>query len=161
MIIFFIFLASFGRNLAQVKLYGNYVAGEKKETVDKYERLMRLNGLYYYIEPHFDESNQLYKLRIINYDYVTLSDYHVVLQHAERLTELMEHQFGAAIIDVDDSQPVYCDENKPVLIASWRNKEKDIQINIQCKDGHYYHIVLTISAYPEKSQALFKVSSGN
>jgi hypothetical protein len=144
--IFLLFLTSASLQ-AQVTLYGQYVAGDSKEAVSQYKQTIRLNGMYYYIEPHFNDNNQLYKVRIINHDYVILSDYQVVLKHAERLVELMEHTHGAAIRNSLSKKSIRCGVDTPYAIAYRRFPNKDIRIDIECKDECYFHIVFTISAH--------------
>jgi hypothetical protein len=130
---------------AQVKLYGQYVAGDSREAVSKYERSMRLNGIYYYIEPHFNDKDELYKIRIINHDYVMLSDYHVVQKHAERLVELMEYNYGTASKNMVIKESIICGHDTPLSVAFWKNNGKDIKVEIECKDGNYLYLVFTIS----------------
>jgi hypothetical protein len=130
---------------AQIKLYGQYVAGDSKEAVSKYDRTMRLNGIYYYIEPHFNDNDKLYMIRIINYDFVTLADYHVVLKHAERLVELMEFKYGTSSRNKVVKDSIRCGVDTPYAVAFWKMNGKDIQIDIECKDERYFHIIYTIS----------------
>jgi hypothetical protein len=146
-LILLVFLTSTTLVKAQVRLYGQYVAGDTREAVSKYERSMRLNGMYYYIEPHFGANDELYMVRIINHDFVVLSDYHVVFKHAERLVELMEHKYGPASRNKFVKETLICDIDTPYLIANWKMRDKFIQIDIECKDRSYYHIIFTISTY--------------
>lgn len=161
-LIFLIFLTSGTFLHAQVKLYGQYVAGDSKEAVSKYDRTVRLNGMYYYIEPHFSANNELYKIRIINHDYVLLSDYHVVFKHADRLVELMEYKYGSSSRNNVVKNSLKCDIDTPYMVAYWRMHDKDIQIDIECKDDSYYHIVFTVSSYnlstDKRSHIIFELA---
>jgi hypothetical protein len=129
---------------AQVRLYGQYVAGDTKDAVSSYDRSMRLNGIHYYIEPHFNESEELYKIRIINHDFVLLSDYRIVLRHAERLMELMEYKYGPASRVIHTTDSIRCGFDTPYTVAYWKMSGKIIHIDIECKDDNYLHIVFTI-----------------
>lgn len=144
--LFIIFLTSVSFAKGQTKLYGQYVAGDAKEEVAKYDRSMRLNGMYYYIEPHFNKSSQLYKVRLINHDYVTATDYPVVLKHAQRLVELMEYKYGHPDTNKKSGKAISCSIDTPYMIALWKQENKEVQIDIDCKDGNYLYITLTITA---------------
>lgn len=145
-VLFIMFLTSGFLGMAQVSLYGQYVFGDTREAVNKYDRSLRLNGMYYYIEPHFDSENKLYQVKIINYDYVLLQDYAVVRNHAERLVDLMQFKFGKPSKLQLEKQPIRCGIDTPYLIAYWENDQKTVQIDIECKDERYLHLALTIKA---------------
>ncbi len=146
LLLFIIFLTSFFLAKGQTKLYGQYVAGDTKEVVAKYDRSMRLNGMFYYIEPHFNKSSQLFKVRLINHDFVTETDYPVVLKHAQRLVELMEYKYGNPNTHTNSEKSISCSIDTPFTVAFWRQENKEVQIDIDCKDGNYLHITLTITA---------------
>lgn len=141
-----VFLTLAGATLkAQVKLYGQYTSGDSKERAQSYEKSLRLNGMYYYITPGFNEQSQLYRVQIENHDFVNLQDYPVVIRHAERLAELLKYKFGEPdrIRKVSDS--IVCHVETPYLVAYWQDKGKTIQVDIDCKEDEYLYILLTIS----------------
>lgn len=132
---------------AQVSLYGKYQTGESRDKVDKLGKSLRLNGMYYYIQPDFDSDNKLVQIRMINYDYVTTNDHNIVRNYAKGLVDLMTLKFHApARLNLDS--PLICEPDTPNPVAVWNNDERVIAIDIACTHASRFHLILTIKANP-------------
>jgi len=136
----------------QVSLYGQYKTGQPKEAVEKLDRSLRLNGMYYFIEPDFDQEDKLIQIRMINYDYVSIRDHNVVRNRAKGLVDLMAYKFGSpGLLDLD--QPLNCRPGVPNPVAVWENAGKIIVIDIACAQEDRYHLVLTVKANSQMAKA--------
>ncbi|MGK7396334.1 MAG: hypothetical protein ACNS62_17285 [Candidatus Cyclobacteriaceae bacterium M3_2C_046] len=154
LILTFGYLESF----SQVKLYGEYISGNSRKSIENFDRSLRLNGRFYYIIPAFNGKNELYQLQIVNHDFVEEKDHDVADMQARSLVELLENKFGSAKKNKNIPVSLGCSE-APISYANWQKKSKNITVDLDCRNGKFLYVMLTIRdenltpAEPDKFKA--------